>query len=867
MGAPTMTLELAGSTYRAVDLPAVLGEHVDRLPYVLRLLAENIAREADGDDGERQLAALRAWGTAASSHAELSFRPGRLLMHDTTSTPALVDIAAMRTHLAAAGHDPRRVSPRLPVEVSIDHSLAVEAYARADAAQANLGFELRRNAERFAFLKWAASAMDTVRLNPPGTGIMHTINLEQLSSVVATGTRDGERWAFPDTMLGTDSHTPMVNGLGVLGWGIGGLEAELVMLGFACTLAVPEVVGVRLVGRLGEGVGATDLALTVTHELRQLGVTGDFVEFHGPGVSSLTVGQRAVVANMAPEYGATTGYFPIDAQSIEYLATVAQGRVEGALVEQYARANHLWFDPSRDPTYTRTLQVDLALVERSVAGPTRPQDQLRPSDIAAAVAGAKSIARQAGSRELPARPVALAAITSCTNTTDPRLLVAAGLFARKAVQLGLKVAPWVKTSLAPGSPAAQRYLSRTGLLQDLADLGFDIVGFGCTTCIGNSGELPPAVESARRAGTAAPVAILSGNRNFPGRVHPDIEASFIMSPALVVAFALLGDAAQNVETAPLGYTPNGQPVLLDELWPTDAEVDAELAAALRSEDFPAAFAQARASESWRRLPSATSALYPWADTSTILQPPPFASAEFARPVTSFTAHPLLVLGDDVTTDHISPASAIPADSPVAEFLVERGEDRADLNVFASRRGNWQVMVRGAFYAKSLVNALAPGAPTGTTTHASGARLEIFDAAQRYSRAGQPVVVIAGERYGMGSSRDWAAKAQALLGVCAVLAASFERIHRTNLVGMGILPLVLPAAQRARLGEVQASDRFEVEVDAAMLAPRAMVPVRVTRATGVPVQLYLQAAVETEEEVALLRAGGAIPFILNSMATA
>lgn len=866
----TTTLTHAGTAYDHVDLAAVLGEP-DAFPYVLRILAENLARTAPDEQRARLVERLRAWLPRRSSDHEIPFRPGRLLMHDTTSTPALVDIAAMRDALAARGLDPAVLSPRLPVDVSIDHSLAVEAYGRADAAAVNQAHELRRNSERFGFLKWAASAMPTVRLNPPGTGIMHTINLEQLSTVAVVIDGPGRPWLAPDTMLGTDSHTPMVNGLGVLGWGIGGLEAELVMLGLPCTIRIPDVVGVRLTGALSPGVSATDLALTVTHRLRRLGVTGDFVEFHGPGVEALSVGERAVVANMAPEYGATTGYFPIDAQTVAYLRTVAAGRVDADLVEAYARSAGLWFDPHRDPAYSRAIEIDLSAIRRSVAGPTRPQDHLDPAGIPASLRdlGGRDAAAGPGSSaatnaDLPPFPVALAAITSCTNTTDPRLLVTAGLLARRARALGLQVAPWVKTSLAPGSPAAARYLARTGLLDDLAALGFDIVGFGCTTCIGNSGALPERIEAARQAGRITPVSILSGNRNFPGRVHPDVRASYLMSPALVVAFALRGDADGDIESEPLGHTSAGRAVHLADLWPTTAEVDAEVARAVRPEDFPAAFVAARASGSWRDLASPVGACYPWDAASTILRPPPFAAAEDARALAPFTAHPLLVLGDDITTDHISPASAIPADSPVADFLTERGEDRGDLNVFASRRGNWEVMVRGAFHNASLVNALAPGAPTGTTRHADGRVLTIFDAAQTYAAADTPVVIVAGERFGMGSSRDWAAKAQQLLGVRAVLAASFERIHRTNLVGMGILPLVLPPSDRARIGTLDAADTLTVDVDPGTLAPSGEVPVTVRQHDGRVTTLRLRAAVETTEEIALLRAGGAIPFILDRL---
>ena len=836
-----------------VDVARLLGPDAPRFPYVLRLLAENVARCMTGEGRDSALTVIREWAEAATSHAEIDFTPNRLLMHDTTSTPALVDVAAMRDCLAEAGHDPRALTPHLPVEVSMDHSLAVEVFAGPDAVERNEVLELRRNAERFAFLKWAAAAMPTVHLNPPGSGIMHTINLEQLATV--SEVVDG--FLRPDVMLGTDSHTPMVGGMGVLGWGIGGLEAELVMLGLPTTLRLPDVVGVRLTGRLPEGVTATDLALTVTHLLRGLGVSGDFVEFHGPGVGTLTVGQRAVVANMAPEYGATTGFFPVDDAVLSYLRLVARDRVDPALVEAHHRAAGLWFDPTTDPTYTRTLQLDLGDVQRAVAGPRRPQDRLRLDGIPAALPDGPAEAVDG----LPAAPVAIASITSCTNTSDPAQLVAAGLLARNARRHGLTSKPWVKTSLAPGSPAAQRYLHRSGLLEDLSSVGFDLVGFGCTTCIGNSGALLHDVEEARRDGRVEPVAVLSGNRNFPGRVHPDVATGFLMSPALVVAYALLGDAGLDVESATFATTQDGGAVRLADLMPTDEEVATATAGAVDATDFPEAFRRAHASGRWAALEAPSGPTYPWDPRSTTLQRPPFARAD-APPLAPFTASPLLVLGDDITTDHISPASAIPTDSPLADFLVARGEDRAELGVLAARRGSWEAMVRGAWVNRTMVNSLVPGGRPGTTRHADGTVAPVFEVADRYAETGVPVVVVAGERYGTGSSRDWAAKAQHLLGVRAVLAASFERIHRTNLVGMGILPLVLPSEVRASLGEITATDRFLVDVDAARLAPGIGVRVRHERADGSGANLTLVAAVETSVEVELLRSGGVIPMILR-----
>ena len=840
------TLLVGAHAYRVVDLPALAGPALPRLPVVLRLLLENVARTQSGADRAAGIAAILAWADRGTSEAEVPVQPGRVLMHDTTSTPALVDIAAMRDALAERGIDPSTLSPSLPVDVSVDHSLAVEAYARADAAQLNLAHELRRNAERYRFLRWASKALAGVRIHPPGTGIMHTINLEQLATVVTTEVRDGARWAIPDLMIGTDSHTPMVNGIGVLAWGVGGLEAQTVMFGMPTVLRIPDVVGVRLEGRLPEGVLSTDLALLVTQRLRAVGVAGEFVEFFGPGVSTLTAGDRSVVANMAPEYGASTGFFPVDERTVDYLRATGRGEDAIALVDAYARRNALWFDPAAQPRYTRVVEIDLSAVGMHVAGPRRPQDLHPYWETGAAL-------RAAGAGETA--PIAIAAITSCTNTSDPRLLVAAGLLARKARAAGLTIAPGVKTSLAPGSPAAARYLARSGLDRDLAALGFDIVGFGCATCIGNSGPLPSAA-----AASPAPVAVLSGNRNFPGRVHPDLDLAFIMSPPLVVAFALAGDAARNLRDQPF-VAADGRKVALGEIWPSSAEVDTAMALAVDRSDFALAFAEAGRQPEWHALASPAGARFAWNPGSTILRRPPFASLDEGSLLGRYAAHPLLVVGDDVTTDHISPASAIPPDSLVADFLVARGEDRADLNVFASRRGNWEVMLRAAFHNRSLRNLLAPDAPVAHTVHApSGEIVPIWEAAERYRRAGSSVVLVAGQRYGTGSSRDWAAKGQRLLGIRAVLAESFERIHRSNLVGMGVLPLRMAPGTGPRSLRLQPGDR--IEIDATHVAPRAAVPVAVIRADGTRSTLAATAAVETQFEAELLRDGGVIPHILR-----
>ncbi|WP_213764207.1 aconitate hydratase AcnA [Caballeronia sp. dw_19] len=855
-------LTTGNASLRFVDLPGIFGETLYRLPVVLRLLLENVIRNMSGDERRLAVEGIVNWLESGTSEVEIAFQPDRVLMHDTTSTPALVDIAAMRDALAEAGADPGALNPVLPVDASVDHSLAVEYFARPDAAPMNLQQELRRNAERYRFLRWASRALSGVRIHPPGTGIMHTINLEQLATVVSVQERDGESWAVPDTLIGTDSHTPMINGIGVLGWGVGGLEAQTVMFGMPVMQRIPDVVGVRLTGALKPGALATDLALTVTQRLREIGVAGEFVEFFGPGVATLTAGERAVVANMAPEYGASTGFFPVDNTTLDYLRATNRNAAAIALVEVFAKRAGLWFDPSAQPVFTRTIEIDLNAIGMHVAGPRRPQDLL---DFSATSAALETLAfvPEANVPGMPKHPVAIAAITSCTNTSDPALLIAAGLLARKARKLGLTVPGWIKASLGPGSPAAALYLERAGLIDDLSALGFDIVGYGCTTCIGNSGQLTEPVKAALAAKAIYPVAMLSGNRNFPGRIHPDLDLGFVMSPPLVVAFALSGDAQADLSRDPLQTTPDGTPVFLSDLWPTREEVATLLEQAAEPADYPRAFAIASANPAWHGIDAPTTAQFPWDPRSNALRRPPFAAVTEGTQLGTYSAYPLLVLGDDITTDHISPASAIPKDSFVADFLVARGDDRDDLNVFASRRGNWEVMIRAAFYNKSLVNLLQPGAPVAHTLHVpSGDIKPIHEVAARYRAQGDAVVLIAGERYGTGSSRDWAAKGQRLLGIRAVLAASFERIHRSNLIGMGILPLRWPAGINPATLNIQPGDKVEVNAPPDTLAPRCRVDVKIVRADASVESFAVTAAVETQLEVTLLRCGGVIPLILQ-----
>lgn len=847
-------LASGGRTFRIVDVPTAAGGSFERLPRILRILLENVAR-CGGPDATRSVQAIRDWAASGRSDADIPFQPARVLMHDTTCGPALVDIAAMRSALAEAGGDPRRLNPVLPIDISTDHSIAVDAFGTPDALAYNMRREMQRNAERYRLMKWATGALTGVRVHPPGTGIMHTLNLERLATVVSVSRRGGDTWAIPDTLLGTDSHTPMINGIGVLGWGVGGLEAESVCFGMPAVIRVPDVVGVRLKGRLRPGVTATDLALTLCERLRRIELADRFLEFCGPGVGTLTAGERAVVANMAPEFGASCALFPIDGETLRYLADTGRAAEHVRLVEDFAQRQGLWLDPAAVPRYTEMLDFDLGEVTISLAGPRRPQDRLEAGATREAFAPLLSAVAQPRDGA-----VAIAAITSCTNTSDPRLLIAAGLLARKARRLGLARPTWVKTSLAPGSPATVRYLQRSGLLADLEALGFGIVGFGCTTCIGNSGPLTPAMQAAVEGGST-PVAVLSGNRNFPGRVHPRLDAAFLASPPLVIAFALAGDVNRDILTDPIGHSADGAPVRLADLWPSGPEIEAALAQARDPDDYADAYDRAERSADWQALDAAQSPLFPWDEASTYLRRPPFAAFGAKSRLGSYRARPLLVLGDDITTDHISPAGAIPAQSAAADYLTARGEDRRDLNVFAARRGNWEVMLRGLFTNRSVRNLLGPDIAAGSTIHAgSGEPLPLWRAAERYAAESTPLVIVAGERYGMGSSRDWAAKGVALLGVRAVLALGFERIHRSNLIGMGVLPLRLPPQWSPARLALTADDIIRIDATMERIEPRGRVPICIERRTGC-VTLEATLAVETSSEVELLLAGGILPLIL------
>jgi len=836
---------------RIIDLPKAAEGNIRRLPHILRLLLENVVRTA-GEDAERGRLSILNWLHAGRSEDEIPFLPGRVLMHDTTCGPALVDIAGMRSALAEAGYDPRLLNPVLPVDVSTDHSLAVDFFGTGASMERNLQNEYRRNGERYQFMKWATNALTNFRAHPPGTGIMHTLNLERLATVVTV--RDG--WAMPDAMIGTDSHTPMINGIGVLAWGVGGIEAESVFFGMPVMLRVPDVVGVRLTGALREGITATDFALTVTERLRRIDLADRFVEFFGPGVSALSAGDRSVVANMTPEFGANSGFFAVDDATLAYLRTTGRDEAQIALVESYCKRQGLWFDPAEEPVFTETVHIDLAEVEVSVAGPRRPQDRLAASATAAATREMRGDApKVTAPDEVPDGAVAIAAITSCTNTSDPRLLVAAGLVARKARALGLVPPSWVKTSLAPGSPTAERYLRRAGLLEDLEAVGFGIVGYGCTTCIGNSGPLPEGAQQALAEGKLQ-VAVLSGNRNFPGRVHPQLEAGFLASPPLVVAFALAGDVERDILNDPITAG-----VHLRDLWPTGREIDDLLALAEDSRDIAIAYEEAEASRMWRDLQAPDTALFPWKPSSTYIRRPPFAKFGQGTGLSSFSATPILVLGDDITTDHISPASQIPAEGDAGRWLVERGENPKDLNVFSSRRGNWEVMLRGLFTNRTVRNMLAD-VPAGSTIMPDGRVLPLWVAAEEYRRMDRPVVIVAGDRYGMGSSRDWAAKGAALLGAKAVLATGFERIHRSNLIGMGVLPIRLPNGMDPATLALDVHDVIEVGLDASTLAQRCKITVEIRRRDRSVLLFEATAAIETTLEIEILQNGGILPLIMS-----
>jgi aconitate hydratase len=856
-----------------------------RLPRSIRVLLENLLRHEDGTSVTRDdVRALASWRADGKNDREIQLRPARVLLQDFTGVPCIVDLAAMRDAVAAMGGDVSRVNPLRPVDLVIDHSVQVDWFGSRDALAKNTGIEFGRNRERYEFLRWGQSGFRGLRVVPPGTGIVHQVNLEYLAPVVFSEETPEGRSAFPDTLVGTDSHTTMINGLGVVGWGVGGIEAEAAMLGQPTSMLIPDVVGFRLSGKLPAGSTATDLVLTVTQKLRAHGVVEKFVEFFGPGLGSLALADRATIANMAPEYGATIGYFPIDETTLAYLRLTGRDERAVALVEAYARAQTLWRrDDDPDPEYTERLELDLGTVEPSLAGPRRPQDRVALGQVAAGFAKAlPEIAPKAArdarvpvseageSYSLHHGSVVIAAITSCTNTSNPQVMVAAGLLAKKAASLGLSVRPWVKTSLAPGSRVVVDYLERAGLLPWLEKLGFHVVGFGCTTCIGNSGPLPDPVASAVQRGDLVAAAVLSGNRNFEGRVHSLVRANYLASPPLVVAYALAGSVTVDLATEPLGHDGAGKPVFLRDVWPSPDEVARTIRESVDAEMFRERYAHVFDGEpEWRAIRPPAGERYAWDASSTYILRPPYFDGMSREPVPPGDirgARVLALLGDSVTTDHISPAGSIAKDSPAGRYLTERGVRPADWNSYGARRGNHEVMVRGTFANIRLRNRLAPGTEGGfTTCLLDGDVTTIFDAAQRYAQKGVPLVVIAGKEYGTGSSRDWAAKGPALLGVRAVIAESFERIHRSNLVGMGVLPLCfLPGESAASLG-LTGREVYEVTGVASGLAPRAELSVR-ARADGAGERAFrVRVRIDTPNELDYYRHGGILPYVVRELA--
>jgi aconitate hydratase len=875
------TLMVGDRSYDYYSLQAAaaagLGD-LSRLPFSLKVLLENLLRYEDGktvtvDD----VKAMAGWLKDRRSSREIAYRPARVLMQDFTGVPAVVDLAAMRAAMTDLGGDPRKINPLSPVDLVIDHSVMVDSFGAPDSFKKNVEMEFRRNAERYAFLRWGQGAFDNFRVVPPGTGICHQVNLEYLAQVIWTRDADGRTLAYPDTLVGTDSHTTMVNGLAVLGWGVGGIEAEAAMLGQPVSMLIPEVVGMKLTGALKEGTTATDLVLTVVEMLRAKGVVGKFVEFYGPGLDHLTLADQATIANMAPEYGATCGFFPIDEETIRYLDFTGRDPERVALVEAYAKAQGMWRDAQTpDPAFTDTLELDLGSVEPSLAGPKRPQDRVALSKLgeeagklvseAVGAAASAEVPIEGSDYSLRHGDVVIAAITSCTNTSNPAVLIGAGLLARKARAKGLRTKPWVKTSLAPGSQVVTDYLEAAGLQADLDALGFDLVGYGCTTCIGNSGPLPEPIARATESGGLHVAAVLSGNRNFEGRVNPLTRLNYLASPPLVVAYALAGSITRDLLNDPLGKGSDGQPVYLRDIWPSNREIQDAVEQSLSPGMFRARYGNVfEGPEEWRAVEAAVGLTYDWQSASTYVQYPPFFEGMAAEPGTLSDvegARALALLGDSVTTDHISPAGAIKADSPAGEYLIGHQVRPLDFNSYGSRRGNHEVMMRGTFANIRIRNLMVPGTEGGVTRHQpSGEVMPIYDAAMKYQAEGVPLVVIGGKEYGTGSSRDWAAKGTRLLGVKAVIVQSFERIHRSNLVGMGVLPLQFKEGQALALG---GEETFDIEGIEGGITPGMDVTLRIHRPEGTTEEIPLTCRIDTADEVEYFRHGGILHYVLRSL---
>ena len=884
------TLTAGNRWYEIWSLAALPQDKLARLPYSLKILLENLLRFEDGVSVTRaDIEALLEWDPGATPAHEIAFTPARVILQDFTGVPCVVDLAAMRDAIVRLGGNAERVNPLSPAELVIDHSVQVDEYGTAGALAANTAIEFSRNRERYSFLRWGQTAFRNFSVVPPNTGIVHQVNLEFLARVIFDTEAGGTRRAYPDTLVGTDSHTTMINGLGVLGWGVGGIEAEAAMLGQAVTMLIPQVIGFRLDGRLQPGATATDLVLTVTEMLRKKGVVDKFVEFFGDGLANLPLADRATIANMAPEYGSTCGIFPIDAETVRYLELSGRPRERLELVSAYAKAQGLWRNQGARPArYTDELELDLGKVEPSLAGPRRPQDRVALKtaktvyEVNAAKAAEERKARNPAAKgvapvalngerfELKDGAVLIAAITSCTNTSNPSVMLGAGLLARKARERGLKAKPWVKTSLAPGSRVVTDYFAKAGVLDDLAAVGFNLVGYGCTTCIGNSGPLKPEISAAVKAGDLTACSVLSGNRNFEGRVHPETRMNFLASPPLVVAYALAGTLDVDLTTEPLGTGSDGKPVYLKDIWPSDAEVQALLLRSIDSQMFRDSYASVfKGDDNWANIVVPAGQRYAWDARSTYVKNPPYFDAMDMTPPALRDvrgARALAVLGDSVTTDHISPAGNIARSSPAARYLIEQGVTPADFNSYGARRGNHEVMMRGTFANIRLRNLLVPGVEGGVTVHLpDGEQASIYDVAMRYAKEGTPLVVLAGREYGTGSSRDWAAKGTLLLGVKAVIAESFERIHRSNLIGMGVAPLqFLPGQSVASL---RLTGREVFDITGLSRGDAAEVTVSATPQEGKVVQFTARLRIDTPKEREYYRHGGILQYVLRQLASA
>ena len=876
-----------GKSYQYFDLKEAEKNGLpgaSKLPYTLKVLLENLLRFEDGSTVTRaDIQAVAEWVKTGKSNHEIQYRPARVLMQDFTGVPAVVDLAAMRDATKALGGDPKSVNPLVPVDLVIDHSVMVDVFGTSDSFKRNVEREYERNGERYKFLKWGASAFDNFRVVPPGTGICHQVNLEYLAQTVWTKDEDGVTYAFPDTLVGTDSHTTMVNGMAVLGWGVGGIEAEAAMLGQPVSMLIPEVVGFKLTGKLPEGATATDLVLTVVQMLRKKGVVGKFVEFYGPGLDSLSLEDAATIANMAPEYGATCGFFPVDNETLAYLASTGRDPSRVKLVEQYSKAQGM-FRPDRkdDPVYTDTLDLDLGSVEPSLAGPKRPQDRVALTDAADAFAmvldsefkkledGARQVRVEGEEYSVGHGSVVIAAITSCTNTSNPSVMLGAGLLARNAVKRGLKVQPWVKTSLAPGSQVVTDYLLRAGLQDDLDALGFNLVGYGCTTCIGNSGPLPEKISKAVAEGDLVACSVLSGNRNFEGRVNPDVRANYLASPPLVVAYALAGTMNINLTEDPIGYDEGNEPVYLKDIWPTSAEIAEVVRSAVTAEMFASRYADVfKGDEYWQGIESGSGLTYDWPDSTYVANPPFFEgmTTDVTPPADVKDARILGLFGDSITTDHISPAGSIKASSPAGRWLQTHGVEPLEFNSYGARRGHHDVMMRGTFANIRIKNQMVPGVEGGVTIHhPSGEQMPIYDAAMKYAEEGRPLVVFGGKEYGTGSSRDWAAKGTRLLGVRAVITESFERIHRSNLIGMGVLPLLFKDGQSWSSLGLKGDETVTLDGVSA-ITPRADVKAVITSSDGSSQTVTLRVAIDTENELDYFKNGGILHYVLRQRAAA